>query len=430
MTAGLTATRSVRGRAIYIRQFEAVVVDGPDRGNRAVSQGVELSIGTGTGNDLQLTDGSVSRHHCVLHATDHGLELRDLGSTNGTFVGDLEIRHGIVTAGARLRLGTSVIAIALLDHEIEEPLATESRFGELLGSSPEMRRLYPLLERCAQSMATVLIEGETGTGKELVAHAIHRTSARRHAPFMVVDCGALPRTLIGSELFGHVRGAFTGAEADRIGAFEAGQGGTVLLDEVGELPLAVQPVLLRAIENRTVRPLGSNQTRPVDVRIIAATHRDLRVEVNQKRFRADLFYRLNVVRVVIPPLRQRTGDIAMLVEHFWRAFRPDHPPPAELVADFVAQDWPGNVRELRNAVERAVAFGVPVTPDAGAGAERASYGRAKEDAMLDWERRWVAELMAAHRGNLSRAARAAQMGRSHLRELVRRHLQVEPDDEQ
>ena len=428
MTAGIAATRSVRGRAIYIRQFDAAVVDGPDRGKRAVSQGVELSIGTGTGNDLQLTDGSVSRHHCVLHATDHGLELRDLGSTNGTFVGDLEIRHGIVTAGTRLRLGTSVIAIALLDHEIEEPLATESRFGELLGGSPEMRRLYPILERCAQSTATVLIEGETGTGKELVAHAIHSASARRRAPFVVVDCGALPRTMIESELFGHVRGAFTGAETDRIGAFEAGHGGTVLLDEVGELPLALQPVLLRALENRTVRPLGSNETRPVDVRIIAASHRDLRVEVNHKRFRADLYYRLNVLRVVIPPLRKRTGDVAMLVEHFWRTFRPDHPAPPELVADFAAQDWPGNVRELRNAVERAVSFGVPVTP--GTGAERASYGRAKQHAMLDWERRWVAELMAAHGGNLSRAARAAKMGRSHLREIVRRHLRVELDDDE
>jgi two-component system response regulator GlrR len=432
VAAGLVSTRSVRGRAIYIRQFAVTVVDGPDRGKRVVSQGAELSIGTSTGNDLQLTDGSVSRHHCVLQATDHGLELRDLGSTNGTLVGEVEIRHGFVGSETRLRLGTSLVAIALLDDEIEEPLATDSRFGELHGASPEMRRLYPILERCAQSMATVLIEGETGTGKELVAEAIHHTGPRRRAPFVIVDCGALPRTMIESELFGHVRGAYTGAEVDRVGAFESAQGGTVLLDEIGELPLALQPVLLRALENRTIRRLGTNESRPIDVRILAATNRDLRVEVNHKRFRADLFYRLNVLRVVVPPLRKRPGDVALLVEHFWRALRPSEPPPAELVADFVAQDWPGNVRELRNAVERAVWLGARETrPAPERDPERSSYGRAKDQAVLDWERGWVEQLMAAHRGNLSRAARAAKMGRSHLRDLVRKHLQVDaaPNDD-
>jgi two-component system response regulator GlrR len=416
------ATMSVRGDALLIRQFEVAVVAGPDKGRRAASQSDVLSIGTAAGNELQLTDPSVSRHHCSLRLCERGLELRDLGSTNGTVLGEAEVRHAYLKSGARVRLGTTTVAIQLLDRQLEQPLGGE-RLGELIGGSRAMRRLYPVIERCAQSAATVLIWGETGTGKELVAQTIHELGPRRDGPLVVVDCGALPRELIESELFGHVRGAFTGADRDRIGAFEAAHGGTLLLDEIGELPLALQPVLLRALESRVIRRIGAGEPRAVDVRVIAATRRDLRAEVNQRRFRSDLYYRLDVLRLEVPPLRERTGDVAQLAHAFWHELRPDVAPPPELVAELVQQTWPGNVRELRNAIERSVALGYA---PAGAGQ---SYGDARARVLHDWERAWIRELCAAHGGNIARAARAARMGRTHLRELIARHGLREPDDD-
>jgi transcriptional regulator with GAF, ATPase, and Fis domain len=402
---------------MYVRQFELVVIEGPDRGMRATSTGDELTVGTSAGNDLQLTDPAVSRHHCLVRVTPRGLALRDLASTNGTRVAGCEIESALIPTATVLRVGATSIRVELLDGTVAQPLAGDDAFQELVGESQAMRRLYATLERCAPTQSTVLIEGETGTGKELVAETIHELSPRRPCPLVVVDCTALPSGLIESELFGHVRGAFTGADTARTGAFEAANGGTLLLDEVGELPVALQPVLLRALENRTIRPIGSSVHRPVDVRVIAATHRDLRVEVNRKRFRADLFYRLNVVRIVVPPLRDRAGDIPQLVRHFWRSFQPETEPSAELIAELASKSWPGNVRELRNAVERQVSVGAPERgPD-----DALSYGEAKERAVASWERAWVEQQLAAHRGNLSRTARAARMGRRHLRELARKY---------
>jgi two-component system, NtrC family, response regulator GlrR len=417
-------TLSVRGQTLVIRQFEVTVLEGPDRGRRAVSQSEELSIGSNDGNDLQLTDPAVSRHHCTLRAEERGLALLDLGSRNGTFVEGVEIKSCYATTGARIRIGQSVLGLQILDEDLEQPLASSDRVGAILGASPAMRRLYPLLELCGKSAATVLISGETGTGKEMVAEAIHDASERRAGPFVIVDCRALSHALAESELFGHERGAFTGADATRQGAFESAHGGTVLLDGVGELPLALQPLLLRAIENRTIRRVGGDAPRAVDVRIIAATHRDLRIEVNEKRFRADLFHRLNVLRVMVPPLREREGDVELLAAHFWRMFRPEQPPPPSLLMHLAVQPWPGNVRELRNAVERAahVGWGSPAAPPPpAAAAESLTYGQAKERAIWAWERRWIEDLLAAAGGNLSRAARTAKMGRTHVRELARRH---------
>jgi transcriptional regulator with GAF, ATPase, and Fis domain len=434
VTASEHATQAIRGQTLFVRRFEVTVVDGADRGARAVSTSEELVIGTAEGVDLRLTDPSVSRHHCTLRASARGLELRDLSSTNGTMVADCDVVRAFVRSGARIRLGQTTVTATVLDDEIAHPLGPGDRFGDLIGASPAMRALYPLLERCATSDASVLIQGETGTGKELVAEAIHLASARRDRPFVVVDCGALPHQLLESELFGHVRGAFTGADTERVGAFEQAAGGTIFLDEIGELAVELQPVLLRAIENKTIRRVGASDWRDVDVRIVAATNRDLRVEVNRKRFRADLFYRLNVVRVVVPPLADRADDITLLASHFWRVFAPDRPVPADMLADFARQRWPGNVRELRNAVERTALTGLSSAPavpapgrPAAAGLEL-SYGHAKEHAVRDWERGWVAGLLAAHDHNLSRAARAAKMGRSHLRELARRHGLMRGDD--
>jgi two-component system, NtrC family, response regulator GlrR len=419
MAADSPATKTVRGSTVYVRRFQVDVLEGPDRGASAVSTGDELTVGTAEGAGLRLSDPSISRHHLALKVTERGLELRDLGSTNGSYVGDLEVVRGFVRSGARIRAGTSLLGVTVLRDQIAHELAADDRFGELLGASPVMRRLYPVLENCARSDVTVLLHGETGTGKELVAEAIHRASPRRDRPFVVVDCSALPARLIESELFGHVRGAFTGADTDRVGAFEAASGGTIFLDEIGELALDMQPLLLRALENRTIRRLGTNQQRDIDVRVIAASRRDLRFEVNQRRFRADLYYRLEVMRLVVPPLDERDGDVALLARAFWRELRPDRAIPDDFLAELVRQRWPGNIRELRNAVERVALLGwtAPSPPSP----HRAPYGQAKELASQVWERTWVEELLAENDHNVSRAARAAQMARSHLRRLIERY---------
>jgi transcriptional regulator with GAF, ATPase, and Fis domain len=415
------ATLTIRGQTLFVRKLEVNVVDGLDQGRRVVSQSDELSIGTADGNDLQLTDPAVSRHHCAFYADERGLLLADLGSRNGTFVNDVEVVSAYVRGGTRVRMGHSTVQVEVLDDDLEQPLADSDRFGPLLGASTAMRRLYPLIEQCAANNATVLIVGETGTGKELIAEAIHARSPRRAAPFVVVDCSALSHDLAESELFGHERGAFTGADVERIGAFESATGGTIFLDEIGELPLTLQPLLLRVLEARTIRRVGSNTQRAVDVRVVAASHRDLRALVNDKRFRPDLFYRLNVLRIAVPPLRERGSDIELLAAEFWRSFRPEAAPPPALLAHLASQSWPGNVRELRNAVERAALIGWKPELSLVGPIETLTYQQAKERAVWEWEKGWIERLLASHGGNLSRAARATKMGRSHLRELARRY---------
>jgi transcriptional regulator with GAF, ATPase, and Fis domain len=420
-----TRVLTVRGQSYVISRFAVAVVDGPDRGARAIASSDELTVGAERGVDLQLTDPSVSRHHCAIRATTRGLEVRDLGSTNGTMLQGCEIVRAYVTGGTQLRIGTTVIAVEILVDEITEPMATDHRCFDLAGASDAMRRLYPRLLRYAESDGTVLITGETGTGKELAADAIHRASRRSKGPFVAINCGALSSQLTESELFGHVRGAFTGAEADRRGAFEQAHGGTLFLDEVGELPPSVQPLLLRVLESRTIRPLGASGERKVDVRVIAATHRDLRAAVNRRQFRADLYFRLHVLPVELPPLREREGDVALLAELFWRELR-ESPPPAELLAGLARQSWPGNVRELRNAVERAVLVGWSET---NPGETDWCYADARQATLAAWERAWVTTLVAHHGGNLSAAARAAGMARTYLRRLVQRHNITTGSDE-
>jgi DNA-binding NtrC family response regulator len=285
-----------------------------------------------------------------------------------------------------------------------------------------MRRLFALAERVATAEATILIEGETGTGKSALAEAIHEHSSRKAGPFVVVDCGALPSSLLESELFGHERGAFTGALDARVGLFESANGGTILLDEIGELPIDLQPKLLRVLERRVIRRVGASREQPIDVRVIAATHRDLRFEVNQRTFRSDLWYRLNTVRLTMPALRERREDIAMLVSAIYQGLLEDQTamPPATVVRQLMRGTWPGNVRELRSAVERSL-LGAPVA-DIDAGDDTpASFRDAKTRATNDWERRYLSDLLAAHDGNVSRAARSARMNRSHLSELIHRY---------
>ncbi len=421
---GEMGTRRLIRDRVEIARFRLRVIAGPDAPQVIDSAGCDLDIGSGPGQHLRLSDPCVSRHHCVIRVGDDGLTCEDLESTNGTFVSGHRIKSAVLAPGDTITVGETELAIELLDDTISEPLSRADRFGRVLGRSCAMRRVFALLERVASSEATILIEGETGTGKSVLAEAIHEASPRARRPFVVVDCGALPRNLLESELFGHERGAFTGAVDTRIGLFESANGGTILLDEIGELPLDLQPKLLRALERRVIRRVGSSRELPIDVRLIAATHRDLRCAVNQRTFRSDLWYRLNTVRVVVPPLRERRDDIAMLVAAFYRDLirDPDAAPPAELVRPLTRGVWRGNVRELRSAVERAL-IGAPALEEYAAVETHAElpFKMAKHLATADWEKRYLSELLPAHDGNVSRAARAARMNRSHLSELVHRH---------
>jgi transcriptional regulator with GAF, ATPase, and Fis domain len=409
---------------VQIAKFRIRVLTGPDAPRTVESSSSEITIGSGLDQDLQLTDQYVSRNHCVIRVGEDGLVCEDLDSTNGTLVGEHRVTGAVIAPGDMITVGETVLEVDLPGDLITEPLSRDDHYGKVLGRSVPMRRVFALLERVASSDATVLIEGETGTGKSALAEAIHQNSPRAGKPFVVVDCGALPRHLLESELFGHERGAFTGATETRIGLFESAAGGSVLLDDIGELPIDVQPKLLRALERRRIRRVGSSREFPVDVRLICATHRDLRRAVNQRTFRTDLWYRINTVRVVLPPLRDRRDDIPMLVAAFYRDLlgNPTAAPPSELVRTMMNAGWRGNVRELRSAVERSL-VGAPTLEDDGTASagEGLSFRTAKSQAAADWEKRYLAELLPAHDGNVSRAARAAKMNRSHLSELVRRH---------
>jgi DNA-binding NtrC family response regulator len=425
---------------LCVRRFRVEVVQGPDGGKSAVSEGDELAIGTAAGNDLVLSDGTVSRHHCAVNATARGFWLRDLDSTNGTRLVGFRVGSAKLKSGASFTVGRSTLRFDALDDDVRTALSPSEAFAGVLGKSAAMRRIFAMLPRLAATDATVLIEGETGTGKSLLASAIHDTSPRSACPFVVLDCASITPTLIESQLFGHSRGAFTGAQQAREGAFQVAGGGTLFLDEIGELPLDLQPKLLRVLEERKVTPLGTTQEVAVDVRVIAATNRDLREEVNRGRFRTDLYYRLNVVRLRVPPLRERPEDIAPLVEHFYRQCSPNDPhPPEALVATWRDLHWSGNVRELRSAVERAVLLGAMADgpkaaddrpPAAGDGPHDLAlpFRAAKERVVTRFEHAYLAALIERHQGNISQAARAAHMDRNHLRELLRRHG-IEPKAE-
>src|SRR5262252_404619 len=412
-----------------IRRLRIRVVEGPDRDRIIEHHGDRLGVGTSPANELTLTDPTVSHYHLELRCED-GVLVKDLGSRNGTFVGDVKISEALVPIGTRVRIGRTVLS--LLDATIEAPdtpLPPPNVPG-LVAASAAMQEVGRTVERLAQSTVSVLIQGETGTGKELVARAINDLSARAKEPFIVVDPGALPATLIASQLFGHERGAFTGAEKRQEGAFELAHGGSIFLDEIGELPLAVQPALLGVLERRSFRRLGGKEDIRVDVRVIAATHRDLRAEANEGMFRADLYFRLAVARIEIPPLRERPEDIDALVEHFAREVTgvPGAPFSEATMSALRAHRWSGNVRELRNVVESALAMGtvsldgVPsAVPDTARSGAIVPYRAARAEALAAFERSYLRRLIETTNGNASAAARAANMDRPYLLSLLRRH---------
>ena len=430
-------TRAAAGTGSAPAGVAALVLTGSHKGTSKVVGG-RLTIGKAADNDLVLTDDTVSRHHCEIVRAPDGLHVRDLDSTNGTKVDGTRIREAMLQPGGVLKVGEVEIQFKPTAHKIEVLPSDKPNFGSAIGQSLAMRTIFGVLERIAPTDATVLLEGETGTGKDVLARAIWSGSTRGGKPFLVVDCGAVTYSLIESELFGHERGAFTGAVSTRQGAFELADGGTVFLDEIGELPLDVQPKLLRVLEMREFRRVGGNKTLSTNVRVIAATKRDLQREVAAGKFREDLYFRLAVVPVTVPPLRARRDDIPALVTHILKAASGDGLSVSpETLQALAAHDWPGNVRELRNVLERAIymaqatgskEIGV-VTLPTGHGAADAAFHfepeksyretRAKYDA--EFEKRYVKWLLGRHGGNISAAAREAKMDRKHLHDIAKKH---------
>ncbi len=435
------------GTQLHLRKMELEVLTGDHAGERASFDHDVVRLGASEGNHFQIHDTTVSRRHAEITRVQDGILLRDLGSTNGTFVGEVKVREVFLGEERVFRVGKTEVKFTLRDETVDILPLEESEFQGIVGQSVGMRQVFSVLERVARTELTVLITGETGTGKELASRAVHSCSPRRNGPFVVFDCGAVARSLVESELFGHERGAFTGAVSARAGVFEQAHGGTIFLDELGELPIELQPTLLRVLEQREVRRVGDRRVRPVDVRVVAATNRDLLQAVKEGRFREDLYYRLAVVEVELPPLRDRLEDLALLVQRllpsagFPHTVRGITPSVAELLA---AYHWPGNVRELRNTLYRAIPFAdgdlidLQSLPDAlrdrDSSDERPSGGTtldfpdvklsfrdAKDSLIEGFERRYLEDLMSRCDGNLSRAAREAGVDRKTVARMLKRH---------
>jgi len=416
----------------------------------------DITIGSAEENDVVIRDSRVSRSHCRIACEPDGYLVTDLGSTNGTFVGRVRVREAYIRSGTTLNLGGVEVRFQTFGERVEVTPSSKDSFGAVVGCSRRMREVFAILERIAPTSATVVLEGETGCGKEIVARALHQKSPRASQPFVVFDCSAVPKDLLESELFGHEKGSFTGAVQTRQGLFEIANGGTLFLDEIGELSLDLQPKLLRALEHREIRRVGSNRAIKVDVRLIAATNRNLEEEVRSGRFREDLFYRLSVVRIVLPALRERREDIPLLARHFLRQAPfnrdADGQPRVkglseEALTALMEYHWPGNVRELINVVERATSFaegdlielddlpphvlGVRARRRVESGERndtttltlrpRMTFKDAKEAWVERFEREYLTALLRRHRGRISSAAREADLDRKYLRKLARRH---------
>jgi transcriptional regulator with GAF, ATPase, and Fis domain len=480
-----------RPRTIQVRTCRLVTGSGAARREHSFTQGT-IRIGSAADNDLVLVDETVSREHCRIVQEESGYLLFDRGSTNGTLLNGVRVREGYLQNGCTLTVGQTEVQFFTAQEKVEVVPSQKTRLGEIIGKNVKMRELYAVIEKIAPSSATVIIEGETGTGKEVVAQTIHRLSPRAHNTMMVFDCGAVPKNLIESELFGHEKGSFTGAIMTRQGLFEMAHGSTLFLDELGELPSELQPKLLRSLEQREIRRVGATRSLKVDVRIIAATNRQLEEEVRSGRFRQDLFYRLSVVRLYLPPLRERIDDIPLLVESFLQDHAYNRLPDGSRKVSRVAGEamdlllsysWPGNVRELINAVERAVSFaasgvirpenlpdslrGEPARDRSGPnstagerlprprsgshptvsdsprseGGPRASspalptlpslpvtspqtdlpFKDAKELWVAAFEREYIESLLRKNRGNISHAAREAEIDRKYFRKLMRKY---------
>ena len=411
------------------RHYRVTIESGPQAGTSIALEGL-LIIGTQEGVGLTLFDDTVSRHHLELCARPEGVRVRDLQSTNGTFVRGLQVQEVSLDLEREVtvRVGKTELRLHVEEQEVAT-LAGQRRFGLAIGESPAMQQLFAVLSKVANTDASVLLNGETGTGKDLLARSLHADSSRANGPLVVLDCGAIAENLIESELFGHVRGAFTGATADRDGAFLQADGGTLFLDEIGDLPLEMQPKLLRALDSQVVRRVGDSLSKAVDVRVVSATHRDLEAEVKAGRFREDLYYRLAVVTVKVPSLRERRSDIPLLIAAFSEELEQEPVALSPLLlARLEAYDWPGNLRELRNVVQR-VMLGAEVDLMVTSGGVRVndpglqsmSFKEGKEKIFEAFTREYLQQLVKRFDGNLTHIAKAAGMSRAHLHRLINRY---------
>jgi len=412
------------------------VTQGPETGQHLVMAEQLVRVGTADDNDLVLSDDTVSRYHCEIEPAQGGIRVRDLRSTNGVLVNGVRFYDALLPLSSRLHLGDTELSIVPLDETVEREQTMSDRFGDLVGCAPHTRELFADLERIAGIDVTVLIEGETGTGKDLVAESIHGASARSEGPFIVFDCGAVSPTLAESELFGHERGAFTGATGQHQGVFEQADGGTLFLDEIGELPKELQPKLLRVLEKRHVRRVGGAKVIPFDARIIAATNRHLRAEVQRGGFREDLYFRLAAAHVVVPPLRDRMDDLPLLVDHFLALEKPPRTVsdlPRHVWELFLAHRWPGNVRELRNAIQQLLVMPdrpplawttdepPPARPSAAPPAELLPLRIARREAIDAFERSYLSQALTRTGGNVTRAAAVAEVSRQIMSKLLQKH---------
>lgn len=434
-----------RPTTLHLRRCR-LTLTGAGKAREHVFDKQSITIGAMADNDVVVEDDTVSRYHCRVVQEADSWMLQDLGSTNGSFINRVRVRDAYLKAGCTLTVGRTDFKFQHADEKVEILPSRRAALGGLIGRNAKMREIYAILEKIAPTGTTVVIEGETGTGKEVVAKTIHELSPRNQGALMVLDCGAVPPNLIESEIFGHERGSFTGALMTRQGLFELAHGGTLFLDEIGELSPDLQPKLLRAIEQREIRRVGSGRPIRVDVRVVAATNRNLEAEVRAGRFREDLFYRLSVVRVLLPPLRDRAEDIPMLVTHFL-----EHGPfnrtrseeqrvrqaSEDTLSALMSYAWPGNVRELANVIERAVSFcdgdtievehlpdqlrgGGPIVVPGVAATDR-PFKEAKENWINRFEREYVLSVLQKNMFNISHAAREADIDRKYFRKLMRKY---------
>ncbi|OGV67258.1 MAG: hypothetical protein A2283_04935 [Lentisphaerae bacterium RIFOXYA12_FULL_48_11] len=429
--------------AILVQKSKLLAISGPLQGKEFMVDKNIFTIGSGSNNDLVIEDTTISRRHCEIQLIPEGYVIRDLGSTNGTVVQGVKVTAAFLNQSTEIHLGKTKLVFCPLKEAMEYTLSQNESFGNLLGRSVPMRRVFHIAETYAPTDATILIEGETGTGKEVLAEEIHKQSARSDKPFVVIDCAALAKELIESELFGHTKGSFTGANIDRVGAFEYADGGTVFLDEIGDLSGELQPKLLRVLEKKEIRKVGSNKIRNIDVRIISATNRKLEAEVNAGRFREDLYFRLSVVHMDLPPLRNRKDDLPLLAKRFLKEFFGKD--AMDQVVDFdkameafKTHDWPGNVRELRNLIEMAaynkqrpldlssfLYLGkmktTAETSRSQASDELRPFKVAKGDLVEQFERDYISALLKRNDWNVSKAAREAGIERAYLQRLIKRY---------
>jgi DNA-binding NtrC family response regulator len=426
-----------------------VAISGPSTGRGFAVTRSLATIGRHPTNDFVVEDPRVSGAHLELTRIGDRIRVRDVGSSNGTWIGTTRVHDVELGPGVELTIGDSTLRV-----EVEEsaPASTAAvlreSFGQLVGRSTAMRELFATLERIASKELAVLIHGETGTGKEEVARAIHQASTRASGPFVVIDATSLPETLAESLLFGHEKGAFTGAHERRIGFFEAATGGTVFIDEVGELPSTLQAKFLRVLERREIIRVGGHTPTPIDVRVLSATNRDLRNAIDKGRFREDLYFRLAQVRVFVPPLRDRLEDLPLISAKLLARADADSMIDVDALEHLSSMPWPGNVRELNNVLLRAAALaqdGVIRRQDVagegegfrGTAVERTpldlsgTFSQAKDRAIERFERAYLALLMKRAQGNLSAAARQADVARHHLRDLLKKRglYGVSLDDE-